>query len=472
MARQIIVLTGPICSGKTDLGDELIGRFPERVFRFKTREWIRERKGTPAERGPLQAAGEDLDRRTQGRWVRDELARRVTNLPGDAVVLVDSARIKEQIDGLRVGFGLSVVHVHLKAPEVELERRFKRRRGAVREGKTFQEARSDPTEQKVDELEHCADVVIDTYRNTPRDLGVRVASHIGLYGRGNDRLVDVLVGGQYGSEGKGQVAAYLAPEYSVLVRVGGPNAGHSVFGRPPRKFHHLPSGTDWAEDAQIVLGPGAILWLESLQKEIAQSRLTPGRLFIDPQAMIIEPKDRKFEEDLVRSIGSTGQGVGAATARRVMRNRWRPPVRLARDVKPLHDYLRETLEVLDDAFAAGGKVLLEGTQGTGLSLHHGHYPHVTSRDTTVGGCLAESGIAPSRVRKIVVVCRSYPIRVQDPKGGSSGYMSRPISWAEVARRCDYSAPTLQRNERTTTTNRRRRVAEFDWHLFRRAVSLN
>ncbi len=126
--------------------------------------------------------------------------------------------------------------------------------------------------------------------------------------------------------------------------------------------------------------------------------------------------------------------------------------------------------MLDDSFRRGEKVFLEGTQGSGLSLHHGEYPYVTSRETSVSGCLAEAGIAPSRVRRIIMLIRSYPIRV----GGKeeSGPMGIKISWAEVARRSGQSASRLRKAERTSTTNRLRRVAEFNWSLLRRAASLN
>ncbi len=80
----------------------------------------------------------------------------------------------------------------------------------------------------------------------------------------------------------------------------------------------------------------------------------------------------------------------------------------------LAPFLASAYEVLSEAYARGDRVLLRGTQGTGLSLYHGAYPHVTSRDTTVAGCLAEMGIAPTRVRKVIMVCRTYPIRVQSP----------------------------------------------------------
>jgi adenylosuccinate synthase len=189
--------------------------------------------------------------------------------------------------------------------------------------------------------------------------------------------------------------------------------------------------------------------------------------------MIIEDDDVAFEKNtLAESIGSTAQGVGAATARKVLRGARTPKVRLAEDIKELRPFIRETRGLLEDAFSASERILLEGTQGTALSLHHGAYPHVTSRDTTVSGCLAEMGVAPSRVRKIIMVSRTYPIRVQNPEGGSSGPMSRELTWKEISRRSGIPLPELRRAERTSTTHRRRRVAEFDWALLRKAASLN
>jgi adenylosuccinate synthase len=123
---------------------------------------------------------------------------------------------------------------------------------------------------------------------------------------------------------------------------------------------------------------------------------------------------------------------------------------------------------LAGAIVAGQRILLEGTQGTGLSLHHGDYPHVTTRDTTVAGCLADAGIAPSNVRKIIMVCRTYPIRV----GGPSGPMAHEVDMAEIYRRSGIPLEDLEKNERTTTTNRPRRIAEFDWVQFRDSVQLN
>ena len=128
--------------------------------------------------------------------------------------------------------------------------------------------------------------------------------------------------------------------------------------------------------------------------------------------------------------------------------------------------------MLEDAFRKCQKVLIEGTQGTGLSLFHGTYPYVTSRDTTVAGCLSEAGISPSRTRKIIMVCRTYPIRVQSPKGGTSGDMSREIDWQQVETRSGYPTNSLKEKEKTSTTRRDRRVGEFEWTTLRKAASLN
>jgi adenylosuccinate synthase len=177
---------------------------------------------------------------------------------------------------------------------------------------------------------------------------------------------------------------------------------------------------------------------------------------------------------LRKQIASTAQGVGVATARKVLRTAAQPRVRLAKDIEELRPFLSPTREVLEDCYARRGRILVEGTQGAGLSLHHGDYPYVTSRDTTASGCLAEAGIAPGRVRKTLLVCRTYPIRVQNPDegNGTSGPMVGELSWDEIARRSGLPVDELRTQERTSTTSRQRRVSEFDWVLLRKAVSLN
>lgn len=471
MAHRIIVLSGPVASGKTTLGDTLVDRY--HFHRIKTRELIRTYLSTDLEREALQIGGDALDRKTGGRWVADALGREVVNLIGDRTVLVDSVRIEAQVKAIRQAFGSAVTHVHLTAPLEELARRYRRRPKHLKELAAYDDVRANPTERKVDKLKQIADIVVDTHRSSADQVVVRVAARLGLYGRSYERLVDVLVGGQYGSEGKGQIAAYLAPEYEVLVRVGGPNAGHTVYEEPkPFTFHQLPSGTRRNPAAQIVLGPGSVISVDRVVDEIATCEISKDRLSIDPQAVVIEEEDRVAESGLVAEIGSTGQGVGAATVRKILRTSAVPPVRLAKEDVRLKDYIKETRVVLDDAFAAGQRVLLEGTQGTGLSLHHGKYPYVTSRDTTVSGCLAEAGIAPSRVQRTLLVCRTYPIRVESPAAGDSGPMTNEITLGEIARRSRIPLAELKTTERTSTTNRKRRIAEFDWSMLRQAVSLN
>lgn len=467
MAKQIILLSGPVSAGKSTLAKSLADRFGCKVLR--TQELIRAAEPTVAnERSALQRAGEALDRRTKGTWVGQALSKVTPTLPDDSLVIVDSIRVREQAAAVRQAFGPRVIHLHLSAPESVLKSRYGKRRSKIKELATYELVRSNPTEARIEDLAAIADVVIDTARCSAEDVLVRAASHLGYFGRAYEPLVDVVVGGEYGSEGKGHVAAYLAPEYDVLIRVGGPNAGHTVFGDPPYTYHQLPSGSVRADGAQLVIGPGAVIDVERITKEIADCGVSRDRLAIDPQAVIITTADKRFEKNtLVGAIGSTGQGVGKATARRILRGAG-GKVPLAKDRKELKPYIQPTREVLDEAFYRGKKALLEGTQGTGLSIYHGPYPYVTSRDTSVSGCLAETGIAPTRVRKVIMVCRSYPIRV----AGSSGPMGAELSWAEIARRSGISARTLRGAERTSTTNRRRRVAEFDWVLLRTAASLN
>ena len=236
----------------------------------------------------------------------------------------------------------------------------------------------------------------------------------------------------------------------------------------PYAHHQLPSGTRNSE-ARLLVGPGAVLRVDKLLKEIAECGVDKDRLCIDGNAMIIIDEDIKAEGDLVKNIGSTGQGVGAATARRIMqRNK---NTLLARHIPELKPFIGSALEELEKAYSRNERILLEGTQGTGLSLYHGPYPYVTSRDTTALGCLAEAGIPPNRVRKIIMVCRTYPIRVQSPDKETSGPL-RELSWEEIARRSGYSAEKLRKAEKTTTTKRQRRIGEFEWELLHRATLLN
>jgi adenylosuccinate synthase len=466
---RIVILSGQINAGKSTLAAGLADRFGMRVFRTKDAIRARAGPGGRGDRKRLQAEGARLDSTTGGAWVVQDLNRWVSATSPGQDIVVDSARVAGQVTALREAFGARVVHIHLTAPDAVLSARHgKKRRGEMDRTVTYAQTKDDSTERQVESLGQLADAVIDTNRCTEEDVLARASSVIRPRAPSGLGHVDVVVGGEYGSEGKGQIVSRISKDYDILVRVGGPNAGHKVYGSPPYTHHQLPSGTRFSE-ARLLIGPGAVLHVPKLLKEISECAVDAKRLVIDRHAMVIEPADIAAEQQLVDGIGSTGSGTGAATARRIMGRSGR--TRLAQDAPELRPFLGDSFAVLEEAYHSGKRILLEGTQGTGLSLYHGTYPYVTSRDTTTMGCLAEAGIPPRWVRKVLMVCRTYPIRVQSPRGGTSGPL-RAISWSEVSRRSGIRVSELRSNERTSTTHRRRRVGEFDWALLRRASLLN
>ena len=472
MERKIILLSGPVASGKSKLAGQLSSQFD--LLRVETGKLLKARLGdAKSGRVNLQEEGDKLDEETNGAWVSDELARELRQWDEEKSVIVDSVRIPEQVSAIREAYGAIVSHVHLTAPMDVLTDRYnaRRRPDDVADGLSYDDVRINDTERLVGRLEKIADIVIDSARCNVADVLVRVASHLRLYGEHDAGFVDVIVGGQYGSEGKGQIAGHLAMEYDLLVRVGGPNAGHKVFELPePYTHHQLPSGSRRNLNAQLLIGPGAVLNVEKLLQEIAECSVEYNRLRIDRRAMVIKEVDIENETTLVGEIGSTGQGVGAATSRRIMNRNM--TTELAKDIPELAPYMCNALDILSSTLAANGRICLEGTQGTALSLFHGDYPYVTSRDTTVSGCIAEAGIPPSKIRRVVMVCRTYPIRVQNPEDGTSGPMSQEISLSVIAERSGKSLEELEKTEITSTTRRERRIAEFDWDLLRRASLLN
>jgi adenylosuccinate synthase len=473
---RIVLTSGPICSGKTALTEHLRDRYKAQII--KTRELILKAKPkTKPVRRSLQLAGQALDREDGGAWVASALSevlegRKAGSTP-TGLFVVDSVRIEGQIAAIRKAYGEDVHHIHLTAQDAELKRRFEKRNAESDQDITYEKLKGNRTERNIEKLADLADIVVSTDRCTSGAVLVRATALLNLYPRSSDALVDVVVGGQYGSEGKGNIAGHIAPEYDLLVRVGGPNAGHSVFAEPePEKYYHLPSGTGRAPNAKLLLGPGAVIHPTKLLDEIAHHQLGTDRLFIDPQAMVITDEDIAEEVKKFGNISSTAQGVGIASAKKMLgRSDYKDgsSMHLARDHELLEKYTRRPAhEIIADAFIEGHRIMLEGTQGTSLSLHHGEYPHVTSRDTTVSGCLADAGIAPKNVRRIVLVCRTYPIRV----GGPSGKMELEVKIEEIAERSGIPLEELKKTETTTTTKRPRRIAEFDWEQLKRSVQLN
>ncbi|MBK9726444.1 MAG: adenylosuccinate synthetase [Actinomycetales bacterium] len=472
MARTIVVLPGEVAAGKSTLARGLHATYGGVIISTRHLLQTRFRRTDPAgpadERRALQEFGEALDKADFGRWLAHDVREALAEEAGP-LVIIDAVRALGQIEALRDAFGRRVWHVHLTSSDRdELAARYERRRGegGLKELASYEAVRENRTVSRISQLAGYADVVLDTDRNSEADVLVRCAARVGLLPDLGTPLVDVLVGGEYGSEGKGNVAFYLAPEYEVLMRVGGPNAGHKVPTDEPTTHRSVPSGALANPRAKLLIGPGAVLNPRVFLDELETAGIEHSRVVVDPQVMVITDEDREAEEGLKASIGSTGQGVGQAAARRIMGRSGDRSI-LAEGCELLKPFLGSARQVLDDAFASGHRVLLEGTQGTGLSLYHGQYPHVTSRDTTVAGVLSEAGLSPRRVRRTIVTFRTYPIRV----GGLSGPMGgRELTWDEVAERSGLDRATI--DERGSVSGNQRRVAEFDWTMLRFAAEVN
>lgn len=483
--KLILLLSGEIGSGKTTLALQL-----EREYQFKilrTREILDDLASKKArnqiiDRSFLQKLGANLDDKESGRWVLNFFQKTFSlELESEQFYVVDSIRTLKQIEHFRKAYSYSVFHLHLTASPECLQKRFLLREEinqlpTPKAAAKYSSAKNDDTEKNISLLGSEADVTINTQLCGEKDVLVRTAAILGLLPSTCNQLVDVVVGGQFGSEGKGHIVAHLAREYDCLVRVGGPNAGHSVYEEPAKHvFHQLPSGSYRNQSAKLLLAAGSVINVDKLIQEIKQYRIDDElegnnrRLIIDENATVISSNDIDFEAEVKNIISSTGQGVGAATAKNIIARLYGHDAHKAKNHPLLKPYIGSTQEELYKLYKQNKKILIEGTQGSGLSLHHGVYPFVTSRDTTVTGCLSETGISPKHVNKIVMVVRTYPIRV----GGTSGpFYSDELDFDIIADRSGQNAPLLKELEKTTTTKKQRRIAEFSWYWFRKACELN
>lgn len=276
--------------------------------------------------------------------------------------------------------------------------------------------------------------------------------------------VRIVMDGQFGSCGKGAMVAWLAAREQnmfLVVRTGGPNAGHSMlYDGATFKMRHVPCA--WHNPlAVMALGPGAVVDVEHLlheeipMVERALGDKLRGRFFVDPMTVVIEPDHRYAETALVMRVGSTGEGVGAATAERVMRR-----AKLADNVSELSPYITDVSELVQEF--EHGPIIIEGTQGYGLSLtRSGFYPFCTSRDITPAQLLNDAAVPSQFPHEVMLVMRTYPIRV----AGNSGPLLGELTWEQLSERTGgYVQP-----ERTTVTNKIRRVGEWDIEWAKRAV---
>lgn len=283
----------------------------------------------------------------------------------------------------------------------------------------------------------------------------------------------VVVGGQFGSEGKGKVSAFIAKheDIGICVRCGGPNSGHSFVDEIGKSFvlRQLPTGFVNPR-TRLLIPAGALIDPTVLKEEIQLLSLPPSRIGVDRNCFIIEERDREEERSLGlrERLSSTLSGVGAALSRRILRG---DGACLAKDAIEEHSwlgrYLTDVSDEVNGGLDKGERVLIEGTQGFGLSLYHSdHYPKTTSRDTTAAGFLSEVGVSPRSVTEIVVVFRTFPIRVS---GEQAGPLRNEITWEQVQRESGYP---FSIEERTSVTQNTRRVARFDWGLANKAVQTN
>lgn len=256
--------------------------------------------------------------------------------------------------------------------------------------------------------------------------------------------ITIVTGGQYGSEAKGAVAAWLVNKrkFEYAVRTGATNAGHTVeYNEQFYAMQQLPVG--WVNpDTRLVLGAGAIIDPVILQREIELIHAATGkdprpRIYVDPRAYIhrADHARRSAQSGRHHAIGATGKGCSEAVIDRIQCRGvvdytvagW---LRQEASSGPFNNvHLTDTERLLNMAVNTGAQVMLEGCQGTMLDLMLGPYPYTTHKQTTPANWMSEVGLSPALPVEIVMVLRTYPIRV----AGNSGPLPHETSWPRLAR---------------------------------------
>jgi adenylosuccinate synthase len=319
----------------------------------------------------------------------------------------------------------------------------------------------------------------------------------------------IIVGTQWGDEGKGKIVDLLTERADAVVRYqGGNNAGHTVmFGEQTFILHLLPSGI--LRKTTSILGNGVVIDLAEMIKEIdelAQMDISvEDHLHISDRAQLVMPWHKTFdrlgeEQKGKNKIGTTGRGIGPAYEDKVRRSGMRvgdllepelfktrleeiveeknkllelyyksdEPSFSAEEIfleftaylKILKPYIRDTPLLVNQMIEQGKNILFEGAQGTFLDVDHGTYPFVTSSNTLAGGACAGTGIGPTRINEVLGIVKAYTTRV-----GSGPFPTELL---------DSDGELLQSegNEFGATTGRPRRCGWFDALLVRQAVRLN
>ena len=317
----------------------------------------------------------------------------------------------------------------------------------------------------------------------------------------------MIVGAQWGDEGKGKIVDLLARESDVVCRYqGGPNAGHTIVtGGQTYKLHHMPSGILYPGTA-CVIGAGCVIDPETFVLELdeLESRgVSTGEVHVSGNAHLIMPWhvaiDGASERRLGRlQIGTTRRGIGPAYADKASRlgirvqdlldakilrqkietalaekNVWLERVygaapleledcaeRLERVAQRLRPYVSDTSLLVDTALRAGKRVLLEGAQGTLLDLDHGTYPFVTSSNPVASAAATGVGVGPTRIDEVIGVSKAYVTRVGE------GPFPTEIEGPDQERMRDLGG------EYGTTTGRERRCGWLDLVALRYAARVN
>jgi adenylosuccinate synthase len=318
--------------------------------------------------------------------------------------------------------------------------------------------------------------------------------------------VQVILGAQWGDEGKGKIVDMLSEQAAIVARYqGGANAGHTVvIGDKQYVLHLIPSGM-FHPHIVCVIGNGAVIDPAALMSEIAQLEAAgitvSGRLLISHNAHLIMPYHKQLDvirEQTSARIGTTGRGIGPAYIDKVMRTGIRIVDLLDRDVlasklktnieeknriltrvygetkidvdaiiaeyqefdKRIDEYVTNTAVYLNQALAAGKSIIAEGAQGALLDVDHGTYPYVTSSNPTAGGACTGLGIPPTAITSVLGVVKAYSTRV-----GNGPFPSELLE--ETGERLRAVG-----NEFGATTGRPRRCGWFDAVAMRHAVMIN
>lgn len=271
-------------------------------------------------------------------------------------------------------------------------------------------------------------------------------------------MVSILVGGQWGDEGKGKIVSYLClkDRYDITARAGvGPNAGHTVTHHGKKYGLRLVPSGFLTDGTRLLIGAGVLISTEVVLKEIRELGIE-NRIGIDRRCGVIESEHIERDKGssyLKNKIGSTGSGCGPANMDRANRT-----LKLAEDFAELKRYITDVPKEINDAVKSGKKVLVECSQGFGLSLFYGTYPYVTSKDTNAAQACVDVGVGPREIDDVILVLKSYPSRVGE--GPFPTQMS------------DSEAERLGIAEYGTVTGRKRRAGTFDFEMAKYAAMIN